>query len=100
MDYWKLNLVTKADPYPIPQIEDMIDDNGQANYITALDLTKDYWRVPMAKVGQEKITFISPWDKYPFVTMAFGLVNAPSKFQLLMDQLLNGTQDVCCGLPG
>ena len=32
----------------IPRIEDMIDDVGQASYITALDLTKGYWQVPVA----------------------------------------------------
>ena len=92
VDYRKLNLVTKADPYPIPRIEDMIDDIGQASYITALDLTKGYWQVPVAKASQEKTAFVTPWGKYQFVTMPFGLVNAPSTFQRLMDQLLEGTQ--------
>ena len=92
VDYRKLNLVTKADPYPITRIEDMIDDIGQASYITALDLTKGYWQVPVAKASQEKTAFVTPWGKYQFVTMPFGLVNALSTFQRLMDQLLEGTQ--------
>ena len=75
MDYRKLNLVTKADPYPIPRIKDMIDNIGQASYITALDLTMGYWQVPVAKARQEKTAFVSPWGKYQFVTMPFGLVH-------------------------
>ena len=86
--YRKLNLITKADPYPIPRIEDMIDDIGQASYITALDLTKGYWQVPVAKASQEKTAFITAWGKYQFVTMPF----VWSTFQRLMDQLLKGTQ--------
>ena len=92
VDYRKLNLVTKADPYLIPRIEDMINDIGQVSYITALDLTKGYWQVAVAKASQEKTAFVTPWGKYQFVTMPFGLVNAPSTFQCLMDQLLEGTQ--------
>ncbi len=46
----------------------------------------------MAKASQEKTAFVTPWGKYQFVTMPFGLVNAPSTFQHLMDQLLEGTQ--------
>ena len=69
-----------------------MDDIGQASYITALDLTKGFWQVPVAKASQEKTAFVTPWGKYQFVTMAFGLVNAPSTFQHLMDQLLEGTQ--------
>ena len=92
MDYRKLNLVTKADTYSIPRIKDMINEIGQASYITALDLTKGYLQVPVAKESQEKIAFITSWGKYQFVTMPFGLDNAPSTFQCLMDQLLEGTQ--------
>ena len=45
----ELNHVSKADPYPIPRIEDIINDIGQVSYITALDLIKGYWQVPVAK---------------------------------------------------
>ena len=69
----------------------MIDDIGQASYITALDLTKGYWQVPVAKASQKNTAFVSTWGKYQFVTMPFGLVNAPSTFQRLMNQLLEGT---------
>ena len=46
IDYRKLNLVTVSDPYPIPRIEDMIDNVGGSWWITAIDLTKVYWQIP------------------------------------------------------
>ena len=91
VDYRKLNLVTRADLYPIPKEEDLIDDIGRVKYITALDLTKGYWQVPVAKSSKEKTAFITPWGKYQFWTMPFGLVAAPSMFQGLMDMILEGT---------
>ena len=91
MDYRKLNIITRADPYPIPRVEDLIDDIGRTKYITALDLTKGYWQVPVAKSSQDKTAFITPWGKYQFRIMPFGLVAAPSTFQRLMDMILEGT---------
>ena len=41
-DYRKVNNVTKTDSFPIPRIEDCIDKIGNANYITKLDLQKDF----------------------------------------------------------
>ena len=91
IDYRKLNLVTQADPYPIPRIEELIDGIGDAKWTTALDLTKGYWQVPMEKSSQEKTAFVTPWGKYELTTMPFGLVAAPSTFQRLMDQIFHDT---------
>ena len=57
-----------------------------SEFITALDLTKGYWQVPVAKAIQEKTAFVTPWG------VPVCLVNAPSTFQHLMELLLEGTQ--------
>ena len=88
VDFRRLNHVTKADPYPIPRVEELIDRLGNAKYITALDLTKGYWQVPVEKESQKKTAFITPFGKYEFTTMPFGLMGAPSTFQRLMDKVL------------
>lgn len=59
VDFRKLNHVTKADPYPIPRVEELINCLGTAKYITALDLTKGYWQVPR-HLGR---TFASPFPR-------------------------------------
>ena len=48
IDYRKLNQVTQVDAYPMPRIEDLMDPVGQSQFITTLDLAKDYWQVPVA----------------------------------------------------
>ena len=90
VDYQKLNAVTTGDPYPLPHIEDLINDIGRAKYITTLDLTKGYYQVPMEEDSREKTAFVTPCGKHQFVTMPFGLVSAPSTFQRLMDHVLHG----------
>ena len=69
VDFRKLNHVTKADPYPIPRVEELIDRLGRAS---ALDLTKGYWQVPVAEDSQHKTAFITPFGKYQFTTMPDG----------------------------
>ena len=59
MDFWNQNLVTRADPYPILRIEDLIDSIGIAKFIMAFDLTIGYWQVPVAKKSQENTVFLT-----------------------------------------
>ena len=90
VDYRKLNAVTLGDPNPLPYIEDLINDIGKAKYITTLYLTKGYHQVPMESDSKLKTAFVTPYGKYQYVTMPFGLVSAPSTFQWLMDHILQG----------
>ena len=41
--------VTQVDPYPMPQVDDLLDKLGGVKYLTTLNLARDYWQVPMEK---------------------------------------------------
>ena len=88
VDYRCLNKVTRPDPFPMPRIDDLLDGLGSAEYITTLDLTKGYWQVPVHPNSQQKTAFVTPFGKYEFLTMPFGLVGAPATFQRLMNEIL------------
>ena len=92
VDYRKLNKVTINDPYPLPNIEDLIANIGSSKFITTLDLTKGYYQVSVNTQYREKTAFKTPYGKYEFLMMPFG-ISAPSTFQRLMDGLLNGLHD-------
>jgi hypothetical protein len=93
IDYRKLNSVTADDPYQMPRVEEMLDRLGQAEFISTIDLAKGYYQVPVRKEDQDKTAFISPFGKYRFTRMPFGLKGAPTTFQRLMDSILDGLQD-------
>ena len=92
VDYRRLNSVSKHDAYPMPRIDDIIDRVGGAKYISALDLTRGYWQVPMSAADRHKTAFTTPMGLFQFTVMPFGLSGAPATFQRMMDQILNGLQ--------
>ena len=88
VDYRGLNAVTKKDTFPLPRIDDLLDQLGRAQYFTTLDLAAGYWQIPMAPEAQEKTAFTTHRGLYEFRVMPFGLTNAPAVFQRLMQRIL------------
>lgn len=93
MDYRQVNHITKGETYPLPRLDDLIDQVGQAPFITTLDLSKGYWQIPLTPRAQKISAFSTPFGQYEFLTMPFGLKLAPMTFQRAMNQLLEGLSD-------
>ena len=93
VDYRRLNSISKADAYPMPRIDELIDGLGKARYISTLDLAKGYWQVPVAVEDQPKAAFTTPFGLYEFTRMPFGLKGAPATFQRMMDMILSGLSE-------
>ena len=89
IDYRAVNAVTEPDPYQMPLIEEILDLLATAKYISKIDLTKGFHQIPVKPEDSPKTAFCTPWGKYEFCFMPFGLRNGPSVFQRLMDTLLH-----------
>ena len=91
-DYRKVNKVTKPDSYPLPRMEDCIDQVGAAKFVSTFDLLKGYWQVPLSARAREISAFITPTGLYEYTVMSFGLRNAPATFQRLMNRVVSGLE--------
>lgn len=87
IDYRKLNAVTIPDVYPLPRMDDLLQDIKHTAFMSTMDLRSGYWQVPVAPEDQEKTAFVCHLGAFRFTRMPFGLRNAPSTFQRLIDRI-------------
>ena len=90
VDFRRLNRVTRKDRYPIPNITETLDSLGKAKFFTTLDLAAGYWQVEVKEEDRDKTAFTTARGQFRFKVLPFGLCNAPSTFQRIMDQTLRG----------
>lgn len=89
VDFRKVNEVTKRDAYPLPQVTTILDRLRDARYLSSLDVKSAYWHIPLSKESCEKTAFTIPGrGLYEFVTMPYGLHNAPATWQRFVDRVL------------
>lgn len=96
IDYRKLNEKTIDDRYPIPNISDILDKLGKSIYFTTLDLASGFHQIEIKKEDIPKTAFSVENGHYEFLRMPFGLKNAPSTFQRVMDNVLKELQGKIC----
>ena len=90
VEYRALSAISRTYIWSMPRIDDILAKLGKAQFFTTLDLRSGYHHLALDKDAIKKAAFVTPFGKYEYLKVPFGLAQAPSYFQNPMNKVLNG----------
>ena len=81
VNYRELNKATKKDHFPLPFIDQVLDDLAGKKFFSFLDGFSRSNQIQISLEDQDKTTFTCPWDTFAYRVLPFGLCNSPTTFQ-------------------
>ena len=86
-DYRILNAATIKDRYPLPRIDDHLQNLRQSCIFSSVDALDGFHQVPMNENDIDKTAVVTPFGSYVWKVMPMGLANAPAMFQRMMNRI-------------
>ncbi|POM77204.1 Reverse transcriptase [Phytophthora palmivora] len=90
IDYRLINSLTQLMVYPMPLINDLLEDQDKVLWYCSLDMASGFWVVTMTDRARAISAFVTPFGLFEWNRMPFGLKNAPQIYQRLIDNALYG----------
>ena len=96
VDLTRLNNSVKRERIILPTVEHTLGQLGGASIFTKLDANSGFWQIPLKQESSLLTTFITPFGRFKFNRLPFGISSAPEHFQRTMSGILTGLQGVVC----
>ena len=96
VDLTKLNQNVRRERLMLPSVEQTLAQLGGATVFSKLDANSGFWQVELTKTSSLLTTFITPFGRYRFNRLPFGITSAPEHFQRRMSEVLQGLDGVVC----
>jgi hypothetical protein len=88
VDFRKLNAYTIKNKYPLPVIDEILDELGGASWFTSLDLSSGFHQIRLAPGEEYKTAFQTHNGHYEYQIMPYGVTGGPASFQSVMNHVL------------
>ena len=95
IDYRELSRITIKNKYPLPRIDDLMDNLSGARYFSSLDLTSGYHQLVLPESDRPKTAFNTHFGKFEYKVLPMGLSNAPAVFQAAMNRVFGTLLNKC-----
>jgi len=96
VDLTKLNANVCRERHVLPSVETTLAQLGGAKYFSKLDANSGFWQIEMDSDSSKLTTFITPFGRYKFNRLPFGITSAPEHFQRRMNEILANTEGAVC----
>ena len=96
VDLTHLNENVRRERHILPAIDQTLAQVAGAKVFSKLDANSGFWQVPLAPESRPLTTFLTPFGRYCFNWLPFGITSAPEFFQHYMSKVLEGLEGVVC----
>ena len=96
VDLTRLNEAVCREKYILPSVEQTIGSLAGAKVFSKLDANRGFWQIPLSPESSLYTTFITPFGRFHFNRLPFGIASAPEHFQRRMSMIIDGLQGVVC----
>jgi hypothetical protein len=94
VDLTKLNTSVKRERHPLPPVEQVLAQLAEGKVFSKLDANSGFWQVPLSPESSRLTTFITPFGRYCFCRLPFGISSASEHYQRRMLEILDGLEGV------
>lgn len=98
VDLTKLNESVRRENYPLPSTDQLLAQLADATVFSKLDCNSGFHQIPLDETSQELTTFITPFGRFCYTRLPFGISSGPEVFHRMMSQLLADIQGVICDI--